>query len=243
MNPTKTLLAVVVTIIAGAISSQAQDQALLNAERSRGVMTGGTGVQWTVSVQSSGSDNRRATFRATSQGGKTFAEVLSPESAKGRKYLAEAGGTMWFMKPELSRPVSIPRRQRLSGDAAIGDLASTSYVKGYKVAGQADDQVNGEAATVYTLKANSLSDTYAQIRYWVTKSGNLGKKAEFYTRGGQLVRSATMSYGNRAGGRPFLSSMTIQDGSRTIRLRYSNVKISSFPSSMFTKSNLSAGSR
>jgi len=216
----------------------AQDQALLDAERSRGVMTGNTGVQWTVSVRATGSDNRNATFMAISQGGKTYAEVLAPESARGRKYLAESAGTMWFMKPDLSRPVSIPKRQRLSGDAAIGDIASTSYVDGYKVAGTTEGEVDGEPATVYTLKANSLGDTYAEIRYWVTKAGHLGKKAEFYTRGGQLVRSATMEYGNSAGGRPFLSAMTIRDGSRTIQLRYSDVKIGSFPESLFTRDNL-----
>ena len=212
----------------------AQDAALLDAEKARGILTGNTGVQWTVDV--SGSKN--AKFIATSQGGKVYAEVIEPADAQGRKYLAEAKGNMWFWKEGLSSPVSVSKRQRLTGDAAIGDIASTSFVEGYKVDGKEDGEVDGEAATIYTLKANSLGDTYAQIKYWVTKNGNLGKKAEFYARSGNLLRSSTMEYGNSVNGRPFLSSMTIQDGSRTIKLKFSNVKVGSFPDSMFTRGNL-----
>ncbi|MAS95093.1 MAG: hypothetical protein CMO55_18005 [Verrucomicrobiales bacterium] len=211
-----------------------QDAALRQAEQARGILTGNSGVQWTVNV----SGSKSAKFVATSQGGKIFAEVIEPADAQGRKYLAEAKGNMWFWKPGLSSPVSVSKRQRLSGDAAIGDIASTSYVEGYKVDGKEDGEVDGEAATVYTLKANSLSDTYAMIKYWVTKSGNLGKKAEFYARSGTLLRTSTMEYGNTANGRPFLSSMAIKDSSRKINLRFTDVKLGNFPASMFTRENL-----
>lgn len=229
----KTLLTITAVLLFLAVS-HAQDAALRQAEQARGILTGNTGVQWTVNV----SGSKSAKFVATSQGGKVFAEVIEPADAQGRKYLAEAKGNMWFWKPGLSSPVSVSKRQRLSGDAAIGDIASTSYVEGYKVDGQEAGEVGGEPATVYTLKANSLGDTYAMIKYWVTKSGNLGKKAEFYARSGTLLRTSTMEYGNTANGRPFLSSMVIKDGNRTISLRFTNVKIGSFPSSMFTRENL-----
>jgi len=211
-----------------------QDRDLLQAERSRGVLTGNTGVQWVVTV--SGSKN--AKFQATSQNGKVYAEVIEPADAKGRKYLAEAKGNMWFWKPGVSRPVSISKRQRLSGDAALGDIASTSFVDGYKLVGKEAGEVDGEPATVYTLKANSLGDTYAQIKYWVTNDQNLGKKAEFYALSGNLIRSSTMEYGNQANGRPFLSRMTIRDGGQTINLTFSDVRIGTFPEEMFTRENL-----
>ncbi len=217
-------------------STSAQDPALLAAEQARGIMTGSTGIQWTVNVSSS--DGRTASFRAISQSGKIWAEILSPEDAKGRKYIAEAKGSMWFWKPGLSRPVSVSKRQRLSGDAAIGDIASTSYVNGYKVESSSAGEVNGEAATVYILKANSLSDTYREIRYWVTKKGNLGKKAEFYAKSGTLIRSSTMKYDNKVNGRPFLSKMTIKDSSKTINLSFSKVKIGNYPAALFEKKNL-----
>ncbi|MEM9016714.1 MAG: outer membrane lipoprotein-sorting protein [Verrucomicrobiota bacterium] len=211
-----------------------EDGALLQAEQSRGIMTGNTGVQWTVSV----SGTMSAKFLATSQGGKIFAEVIEPAEAQGRRYLAESKGNMWFWKPGLSRPVSVSKKQRLSGDAAIGDIASTSFVDGYKLVGSEDGDVNGEAATVYSLKANSLGDTYAMIKYWVTKNGNLGKKAEFYAKSGSLLRTSMMEYNNSANGRPFLSKMVIKDSSQTITLGFSNIQIGNFPKSMFEREAL-----
>ncbi|MBU6181149.1 MAG: outer membrane lipoprotein-sorting protein [Verrucomicrobia bacterium] len=212
---------------------RAQDAALLSAEQARGILTG-TGVRWTVNV----SGKKSAKFVATSQGGKIFAEVIEPADATGRRYLADSGGDMWFWKPGLSRPVSVSKRQRLSGDAAIGDIASTSYVDGYKVTGREEGEVGGEAATIYTMEANSPGDTYAKIKYWVTKDGNLGKKAEFYAKSGNLVRSSTMDYRNHANGRPFLSKMVVADAGNTITLAFTGVELGNFPASLFTRENL-----
>ena len=214
-------------------ATRAQDAALLAAEQARGILTG-SGVRWTVNV----TGNKNAKFVATSQGGKIFAEVIEPADAQGRKYLAESDGNMWFWKPGLSRPVAVSKRQRLSGDAAIGDIASTSYVDGYKITGTEDGEVNGEAATIYTMEANSLGDTYAKIRYWVTKNGNLGKKAEFYAKSGNLVRSSTMEYNNKANGKPFLSKMVVSDSGTNITLTFSDVSIGDYPSSLFKRESL-----
>lgn len=228
----KALLPSLIVLLA-VTSAKAQDAALLAAEQARGILTG-TGVRWTVNV----SGNKSAKFVATSQGGKIFAEVIEPADATGRRYLADSGGDMWFWKPGLSRPVSVSKRQRLSGDAAIGDIASTSYVDGYKVTSQEDGEVNGEAATVYTMEANSLGDTYAKIKYWVTKNGSLGKKAEFFAKSGNLVRSSTMEYNNKANGKPFLSKMVVTDGGNTITLAFSGVELGNFPAKLFTRENL-----
>lgn len=216
-----------------ATAARAQDAALLAAEQARGILTG-SGVRWTVNV----TGNKNAKFVATSQGGKIFAEVIEPADAQGRRYLAESDGNMWFWKPGLSRPVAVSKRQRLSGDAAIGDIASTSFVDGYKITGTEDGEVNGEPATIYTMEANSLGDTYAKIRYWVTKSGNLGKKAEFYAKSGNLVRSSTMEYNNQANGKPFLSKMVVSDSGTNITLTFSAVNIGNYPAGLFKRESL-----
>ena len=39
--------------------------------------------------------------------------------------------TIWFIKPGLRKPVSISARQRLVGDAANGDIATTNYARDY----------------------------------------------------------------------------------------------------------------
>ncbi len=213
-----------------------QDAALLAAEKARGILTGNSGVGWTVNVTSS--NGKSAKFRSASQGGKIFAEILEPADAAGRRYIAEADGKMWFWKPGLNSAVSVSKRQRLSGDAAIGDIASTSFVEGYKVEGSEDGTVDGEAATVYTMKAKGLGDTYKTIKYWVTKKGNLGKKAEFFAKSGTMVRSSTMEYNNSVNGSPFLSRMIIKDGGRTVDLKFSSVKLEKFPDKLFDRKEL-----
>ncbi|MEO0415324.1 MAG: outer membrane lipoprotein-sorting protein [Verrucomicrobiota bacterium] len=232
------LLTTSLIVLIATLSANALDQALVDAEWARGVMTGEGGVQWRVDVQSTGSDQRKGAFMAVGQNSKVYAEVIAPDSEKGKKYVAESDGSMFFWKPGLSRALAVPRKQRLTGDAAIGDVVSTSFVDGYKVASKEAGEVNGEPATVYTMKANSLSDTYAQIKYWVTTDGNLGKKAEFYTRTGKLLRSSVMEYNNEVGGRPYLSKMVIDDSGRVIEMNFSEITLKTYPDTLFDKDNL-----
>ena len=233
------LATVLILGVASSLPLFGDENMLRNAERYRGVMTGEQGVQWRVDVDNQGGRGaRKAAFMAVSQGNKIYAEVILPESAKGRKYIASSKGDMWFWKPGLSRPVAVYRRQRLSGDAAIGDIASTSFVDGYSIVSSATGEVNGEEAVVYTLQATSIMDTYAQIKYWVTKKDHLGKKAEFYTRTGALLRTSTMQYENKLDGKPFLSKMEVVDSDRKVVLTYSEVKLGQYSPALFNKDTL-----
>ena len=214
--------------LAATATLQAQEipQPLLAAEKARGVLPGGSGVEWTVNVSSN--DGKTAQFICTSQSGNVYAVIEKPENAAGNKYIATDTGKMWFWKPALSRPVSVSKRQRLSGNAAIGDIASNSFVEGYKVTGSK----SADGATVYTLEADSRAAAYKKIRYWVSKK-NLGVKAEFFAASGNLLRTATMDYGNKINGNPFVSQMKIVEPSRTATLKFSNVKIGTFPADLF----------
>ncbi len=237
MKPLFPLVLALALLIVG--PSSAADPILLDAEKHRGVMTGDRGVQWRVDVENIGGKGAKsATFMAVSQHNRIFAEVLAPESAQGRKYIASSKGDMWFWKPGLSRPVAVYRRQRLTGDAAIGDIASTSFVDGYTIVSAAPGDVDGEPAIVYTLRADSIMDTYHRIKYWVTKETRLGKKAEFYTRTGSLLRTSKMAYENEVDGAPFLSRMEVMDSDRRVILTYSEPKIGQYPIELFDKDSL-----
>ncbi|MDF1752523.1 MAG: outer membrane lipoprotein-sorting protein [Verrucomicrobiales bacterium] len=236
----KSLLLTIASLSVAGLFASANDELLRDAEKYRGVMTGNQGIQWRVDVENSGSQGApKSAFMAVSQGNKIYAEVIEPESAKGRKYIASSDGDMWFWKPGLSRPVAVYRRQRLSGDAAIGDIASTSFVDGYNVVSASEGEVDGEAAVVYTLQATSIMDTYAKIKYWVTKDAHLGKKAEFYTRTGSLLRTSTMYYDNEVDGKPFLSKMEVVDSDRKVVLAYSEPKLGQYSPALFDKDSLS----
>lgn len=231
-----------------ALSQSKPDSRLTDAEKFRGVMTGTQGIQWRVDVESTSGSTPKAAFYAVSQGNQIYADVVQPDSAKGRKYIATSDGQMWFWKPGLSKPVAVYRNQRLKGDAAIGDIASTSYVSGYDVI-ETEDGVSGDLeCTVFTLQTSPRPTTllknssgFHKIKYWVSKEKNLGVKAEFYSRTGSLMRTSHMSYENELDGKPFLSKMVVKDSGRTVTLTYSQQKMGQYDPGIFDVTKLGGG--
>ena len=247
--PNRTLLAALMILNAGAEAILAEVPAALlsklqRAEQSRGDL-GTSGLQWTVvaSMTEKG-EKKGATIRAVTQRGKAFAEFLAPEEAKGKKYLV-ADGKMWFHKPKLSRAVSVSKRQRLMGNASIGDFASTSFLVNYEPESVSDVTLNGEACHLFTLKKRSRRASYGRIRYWISIRRSVGLKAEFETTSGKVIRSATMEYENSVsvGGKkiPLLSRMTVNEtigSAKVTRLTFREVKKGTFPDTLFDPSAL-----
>ena len=151
------------------------------------------------------------------------------------------GRNMWFLKPGLSRPVPISPRQKLMGDAANGDIASTNYADDYTGALSGEEPVKGEACHVLDLKAAAKSVAYDRIRYWVSKERLVGVKAEFYTLSGKLFKTAEFRYDNRVrmpDGEeiPFVSELAIRDAiqkDKVTTLTYSAIRVQTVPDSTF----------
>ena len=239
-----TLAALVLAIPARAQMPASQNPALLEAEKSRGVFSSKTGVKWIVSVSSrTSAETKKAKFSVVSQEGNARADILEPADASDRCYVVNHTG-MWFYKKSLSRPVSVSRRQRLSGDAAIGDIATNSLIDGYKIASQEKGTLNGKECDIFNLESSDRTATYAKVKYWVTKGDHLGLQAEYYASSGTLLRTATMSYGNSVTidgkTRAFLSKQLIGEANRTryVTLQFTNVQIGTFPDSMFDPKQL-----
>jgi hypothetical protein len=139
---------------------------------------------------------------------------------------------MWFSKKGLRKPVPISLRQRLTGSAANGDIASTNYAENYDVIRLEDDTFNSSPVYVFDLKAKSTKVTYDKIKYLVDKKTGVGVKAFFYTGAGKLLKSAVFYYDNEIvldeQIYPFVSKMLIEDelnkGQRSV-LNYSNIKL------------------
>jgi hypothetical protein len=170
--------------------------------------------------------------------------VLAPTRHKGEIMLFN-DRTIWFVKPGLRRPVSISARQRLHGDAANGDIASTNYARDYEGTVVGDDTIGGQPVWRLDLKARARNVTYDRIRYWISKKGHLGVKAEFLTVGGDLFKSATFEYGNRArtpaGEFEFVSRMIITDatGAGTVTaIGFGPPRLETHPPSMFNINNV-----
>ncbi|MBA3886059.1 MAG: outer membrane lipoprotein-sorting protein [Acidobacteria bacterium] len=219
------------------------DQLLKDADRARGGLA--TGITWTASVETTDEESASSrTFLVKARGDDALVEALAPARYKGEIMLFN-DRTIWFVKPGLRRPVSISARQRLHGDASNGDIASTNYARDYEGTVVGETTVDGKPVWTLELKARARNVTYDRIRYWVSKKGHLGMKAEFLTVGGDLFKSATFEYGNRArtpaGEFDFVSRMTIADatGAGTVTtIVFGPPRVETHPSSMFNINNV-----
>jgi hypothetical protein len=102
---------------------------LAASDRARGGLE--RGVTWTVELEATEEGSvSRSTHLVRARGTDALVEALSPPRRKGEVMLFN-DRNIWFVKPGLRRPVAISARQRLQGQAANGDIASTNYARDY----------------------------------------------------------------------------------------------------------------
>lgn len=212
-------------------------QLLENADRARGKLPG---LVWEVQMTSrERGQERTQSLEVKARGNDVLATFLSPPRVKNQKLLI-VGRNMWFMKPDVSKPVPISPRQKLMGQAANGDIASTDYAGDYAGIVAGEEKVDGVDCFVLVLQATQKNVTYDKITYWVSKDRQLGLKAEFYTVSGKRLKTATFEYRNivvyQRETIPFVSTMRIQDALRPKEvtvLEYSNIRVQDLPDHTF----------
>jgi hypothetical protein len=216
---------------------------LRNADRARGGLE--DGVTWTIDIEATQDGNKQSrAYLVKAKGQNALCEALAPPRNKGEKLLFN-DRTIWFVKPGLRKPVSISARQRLTGEAANGDIASTNYARDYEGTVAGTDTIKGEEAFRLELRAKAKSVTYDRIRYWISKKRRLGLKAEFQAVSGDVFKIATFQYGNRLkqGGKDwdFVSEMTITDaanpGNVTV-IRFNQPRADNHPDALFNINNV-----
>ncbi|OPY79968.1 MAG: hypothetical protein A4E64_00250 [Syntrophorhabdus sp. PtaU1.Bin058] len=171
------------------------------------------GVVWEIDIKAIEKGRRQErTLRVSARNFNALVEYLSPATVKGQKVLM-LDRNMWFAKPGLSKAVPISPRQKLLGNAANGDIASTNYTGDYKVAQTSEDMVNREPCYLFDLIAVDKKATYDRIKYWISRGRLVGLKAEFYTVSGKMFKFATFEYENSITingiPREFISKMVI----------------------------------
>ena len=214
------------------------------SDRARGSI--GTGVTWEVKVTTTeDGETSDRTFLVKARGDDALAEALAPARTKGEIFLIN-NRNMWFFKPTLRKPVAISSRQKLSGQAANGDIASTNYARDYSGKIVGEGTVQNQKVKILMLKAKSKDVTYDLIKYWVSIKDKQALKAEFQTLQGVPFKVAEFFYGNQIvlkGKKiPFVSKMIITDAkfaeNKSI-LEYSKPKPDNHPASSFNVNNLS----
>ncbi len=242
----KASLFLVVILISKAILAADADLAtsLLQAsDRGRGGLQ--EGIEWIADIETSeNGENSKRQYLIKAKGHDAYVEARMPAKNKGEVYLFN-DRQMWFFKPSLKKPVSISSRQKLTGQAAYGDIASTHYARDYSATLEKTEDVGGVKSHVLLLKAKAPNLTYDQIRYWINDKTKLATRAEFLTLQGVPFKIGTLVYNNtlNIGGKSiaFVSQLTIVDAkypqNKSI-LTYSEPKIAEHSSAIFNKNNM-----
>lgn len=208
-----TLMSVVIALVAPSASADLAEDLLKASDRARGSLE--KGITWDSEVQTfeDGEKSVRQ-FKVRAKGSNAYVEAIEPARNRGEIYLFN-DRTMWFFKPSLKKPVSISARQKLTGQAANGDIASTHYARDYTPTLEKTETINGQKVHVLMLKAKADNLTYDRIRYWISEKTRRAEKAEFLTLQGKPFKRATLKYQNKitVDGKPldFVSEMTITD--------------------------------
>ncbi|MDD5581179.1 MAG: outer membrane lipoprotein-sorting protein [Methylobacter sp.] len=185
---------------------------LKRADESRGNLQG---VSWEVLVEAIEQQRTNSmVYDIKARGFDISGMSLEPPKYKGNKLLM-LKTNMWFYKPGLSKPIPISQRQKLMGNAAYGDIASTNYAEDYEAEPLADETVEGEECYVFNLKSKNDKTTYDQVKYWISKKRLVGVKAEYFTVSGKKFKLAAMDYANTVNiageERPFISKITMRE--------------------------------
>lgn len=219
-------------------------QILRDTDRARGQI--GEGISWKVKLSSEENGNRsEREFTVKALGDNARVDALAPPRDRGQIFLFN-DRNMWFFKPGLGRPVSISSRQRLTGQAANGDIASTNFVRDYSPTLERNDKIGSQNVWVLMLKAKSSQVTYDQIRYFVDQKTRLAVRAEFLTADGELFKRGHLKYDNSLmlkGKRiPFVSEFRIedaQDKNNWSLLKYSQPRPEKLSPGLFNVNQLS----
>lgn len=204
------------------------------------------GITWDVhidSMENGAASDRDFSVKAKDHDAKV--DATAPARNLGEIYMLK-DRDMWFFKPSLKKPVAVSSRQKLSGQAANGDIASTHYSRDYTATIEKTDNLNGEKVHVLLLKAKAPNLTYDQIRYWIQDKSKMAVKAEFLTLQGRVFKIGVMKYDNeiKVGEEriPFVSELTITDAKYPANksiMTYKKPKMKNLPKSMFNISDLS----
>lgn len=222
----------------------AAEELLKDSDRARGSIAGGVSWELDLDALDDGTTSK-VHYVVKAKGNDALSEATEPARNKGELMLFN-DRNLWFFKPGLRKPVAISARQKLMGQAANGDIASTNYFRDYEGKIVGEETVEGVPCWKLELKAKGKNVTYDGIRYWISKKDRLGIKAEFLTVSGEMFKNASFEYKNTIsinGGKaePFVSKMTILDPLKPANkttLTFSSPKAEVHADSLFNVNNL-----
>lgn len=191
--------------------------------------------------------NRTITSKTYSEGNKkSFTEYLSPAREQGTKML-KLENQLWIYSPSTDRIIQISghmlRQSVMGSDLSYEDMMDNrklTEVYNAKVAG--NETIDGRNAYILQLIARVDDAAYHSQKIWVDAERYVPLKQELYAKGGQLLKSISLSDIRQVQGRWFPMRMIYKDvlkeGSGT-EFRITSAKFDQIiPDYVFTKAAL-----
>jgi hypothetical protein len=182
------------------------------------------------------------TFESSIKGrDKALVRYLSPAEEKNTKVLM-VGQDMWVKTESNSKPIRISANQKLTGNAAYGDVARLSFVGNYTPTLLRKDKFKGEEA--YVLKLESIVNrpvTYDKVEYWVSTKSYRPLKALYMTFSDKIIREGGFEDYKDVFGMQRPTTFTLINllqKDHTTTLKFSEPKKASLPDLLFEKQNL-----
>lgn len=173
---------------------------------------------------------------------KALVKFLTPATEVGTRVLMVAQD-MWVFIPSSAKPVRISAQQKLTGNAAYGDIARLSFVGNYTPKLLRQDKLDGKEA--YVLELTSIEGrpvTYDRLEHWVAVENFHPLKTLYKTSSGKQIRESSYSDYEQVFGteRPtkIVLINSLQSANVTT-LKFKDAKKQDLPDLLFEKQNLS----
>lgn len=167
---------------------------------------------------------------------RTLVRTKKPARDVGRNMLM-VEEDMWVYIPNLKRAVRVSLSQKLSGQAANGDISRMRWHGDYK----ADLDKETDEHWILDLQANKKGLTYDRIRVWVSKKGFKPARADYLTKRGKMLKRATFGAYKMILGAERPTEILIQDAndrSKMSKILIRKMNSENFPSSLFHQNSL-----
>jgi outer membrane lipoprotein-sorting protein len=167
---------------------------------------------------------------------RTLIRTVEPARDRGRNLLM-LGEDMWAYLPSLKRAVRVSLAQKLSGQAANGDISRMRWSGDYEPTLESETP---KEWVVY-LKARKKGLTYEKIRAWIEKGSFRPLRADYLTPADKPLKHAAFQAYRTLAGRSRPGEIAIQDATRPSDqslLRIEKMEMRSFPLSLFQQNSL-----
>lgn len=167
---------------------------------------------------------------------KTLIKVLGPKKNLGRNMLM-IGENMWVYVPNIRRSVRVSLNQKLTGEAANGDISRMRWAGDYSY----KIEKQGTKEWELYLEAKKQGLTYSKIKVWIDAKDKRPLKAEFLTLSGKTIKTANYEDYRETLGMKRPHKIHIVDNLK--KDQFSDILIEkmenkNFPDSMFTEKSL-----